>query len=401
LALLHDGRRARVARSFLGLCGMVLGAGCFADPTPASPDEGTGDVSSTSSDGLGTTHAATDETTAASTDDGGQQTTTSADTRADTTIATDTSTGTSGDAESDAESSDDGTSTGLVDACGNDAIDLDEACDGDMLGDGTCGSLGYLPGRLACNVDCTFDTSGCAPPPADMVFVEGGQFEMGTTNFAEEQPVRDVLVDPFFIHTTEVTTEAFTECVMDGSCDTPTPSVGAAFIEECNYLDPERQQHPINCVTLDLAIQYCEWLGMRLPTEAEWEKAAHGPEVTTFPWGDAPAPSCANTIMGDGGSGCGVGSTWPVGSREDGESFYGGLDMAGNVWEWVSDWYGTYDLGALDNPVGPATGAFRILRGGGWYHMAAADFTTTHRHEVDPMLADPFIGFRCVLPADP
>lgn len=289
----------------------------------------------------------------------------------------------------------DDTSTGLVEACGDTIADPDEDCDSTDLDEATCESLGFVSGELACAADCTFDTDNCAAATDGMVFVQGGTFAMGSNDAAEEQPIRNVELDGFFIDATEVTTAAFTECVDATFC--APPGTGGA----CNYGNAVHADHPINCVSLDLATTYCEWAGKTLPTEAQWEKAAHGPTYSMFPWGDTPGPSCDNTIMGGAmGLGCGANTTAPVGSRPTGATTIGGLDMAGNVWEWVSDWYGPYNDADLDNPTGPATGTQRIVRGGGWFHQNAADFTTTHRHELNPTIADQFIGFRCVLVAD-
>lgn len=391
-------------------CLAVLTTGCFEDPADfeeqeqddGSDDDGTTGSTPATGDttGAGPGEDTTTDSTVdpASSSDGAalEDSTTAVADGSSTSDDPDSTDGSGSGSESGGSSSEE---TGPAVECGNDLPEAGEACDGAELQGASCGELGFLSGALACNDQCEFDISSCTPPPDDMFFVASGTFEMGTTDYPEESPVRDVELGPYFIDDTEVTTEDFIACVDATGCDVPIPSEGAFFIEQCNYDNKDRLQHPINCVTWELANQYCAWAGKRLPTEAEWEKAAHGVAVTTYPWGDAPAPDCTNTIMNDGGPGCMDTSTWEVGSRPEWESPYGPVDMAGNVWEWVSDWYGAYDGMDLENPTGPLIGTERVLRGGGWFHSASSDFTTTHRHEIESDIADPFIGFRCVVSA--
>ena len=129
-------------------------------------------------------------------------------------------------------------------------------------------------------------------------------------------------------------------------------------------------------VTWHGAASYCEWAGGRLPTEAEWEYAARGPESNLYPWGNAP-PSCELANYGD----CSRVAV-QVGSRPAGASWCGALDMAGNVWEWVNDWFGTYSGLLQENPAGPASGEVPVLRGGGW-HSPRWELRAAYRqHEV-------------------
>jgi len=359
--------------ALVGLAASLGGVGCFGE-SPSVPEDTEG--SSSTGDGGSTTGpgpvASSDETGTGSTGSTGS---TGAD---DTTTATTASTSTGDD------------TTGEPAECGNGVAEADEACDGvDWQGE-TCETLGYLPGRLACTKACEFDVTGCTPP--DMALVPGGAFEMGSLASPDEQPIRTVELSPFYVDLRETTVAEFGDCVAAGACDAITVEPG------CNYGVAGREDHPVNCVDWADADAYCTWAGggaKRLPTEAEWEKAARGTDVRTFPWGNAPLPNCDYVIMDDGGLGCGQDSTWVVGSRPMGASAYGALDMAGNVWEWVSDWHAPYDPGATVDPVGPVAGVMRVLRGGGWYHASAGAFTTTHRHPVAADLADAHIGIRC------
>ena len=188
------------------------------------------------------------------------------------------------------------------------------------------------------------------------VHVPAGEFEMGsTTGDNDEQPVHRVYLDEYWIGQTEVTNAQYALCVSAGGCTAPSNSRW----QDSNYRD-----HPVTHVDWDRARAYCAWAGVRLPTEAEWEKAARGTDGRIYPWGNsAPDDRFANY-------GNIIDGTTPVGNYPEGASPYGALDMAGNVWEWVNDWYDSdyYSQSPSENPQGPATGESRVLRGGAWVY---------------------------------
>ncbi len=286
-----------------------------------------------------------------------------------------------------------GGDTGPVLGCGNGILEPGEQCDGEDLGQATCVNVLGYGGQLSCSAACTFDIIDCFPP--GMTLIPGGSFEMGSDAYADdERPARKVKLDPFFIDTTEVTVADYAACAQAFECTLPAQGFN------CNWAVPGRDDHPINCVSWMQAEAYCGWVGgmhpKRLPTEAEWEKAARGDDARLYPWGDEPAPSCTHVIMyPDGiGGGCGQFSSYPVGSRPLGSSPYGVHDMAGNVWNWVADWYGVYDVFESENPLGPPSGQYRIIRGGGW---ATSDINWFRASARNPSYSNgnANIGFRC------
>jgi formylglycine-generating enzyme required for sulfatase activity len=211
----------------------------------------------------------------------------------------------------------------------------------------------------------------------------------------DEKPYHEVNLDAFEIDKYEVTAGEYKACVDAGSCTATNASTGSA----CNYGVSGKESHPIDCVHWDKAKAYCEWAGKRLPTEAEWEKAARGTDGRKYPWGND-SPDCEHAVMEDssaGGNGCGTGGTMPVGSKPKGVSPYGAEDMVGNVWEWVGDWYdwSYYASSPKDNPKGPGSGEDRVWRGGSWLYSRPGDLRASRRAWYGP--GDWWFcgGFRC------
>jgi formylglycine-generating enzyme required for sulfatase activity len=248
--------------------------------------------------------------------------------------------------------------------------------------------------------------------PPNMVAVPGGAFQRGATDaeiddatlsciqeredgqcfrewFTDAQPVEDITLSPFFIDVTEVTNLAYAECVAAGVCSAPE---NTEF-----YDDPAFGQHPVVYVNYDQAVQYCGWTGKRLPTEAEWEKAARYDPATgdeyRYPWGNSFEVGVANTLS------AGQGGLTAVQAFPGDLSPNGVLGMAGNASEWVQDWYfGNYDgLGTL-NPVRlgsqPLPEPYRVARGGN-FGAIAAFARAAHRLDVRPELDFAWLSFRC------
>lgn len=236
--------------------------------------------------------------------------------------------------------------------------------------------------------------------PDGMVLVPAGSFRMGSESGEDdEKPVHEVYVSGFFIDTYEVTVSQYEACVRAGGCSMPkkTHENGGYY----NYGASGRGKHPINGVDWNQAVTYCRWAKKRLPTEAEWEKAARGTDGRKYPWGNE-EPSCRYAVMDEGNdeNGCGEERTWEVGSKPAGVSPYGAHDMSGNVWEWVSDWYDKDYYASLPgrDPKGPARGSYRVIRGGSWNLAGGYLRGATRNFYFGPSFAGTgyFLGFRCV-----
>ncbi len=212
----------------------------------------------------------------------------------------------------------------------------------------------------------------------------------------DAQPVHVVMLESFYIDQFEVTNAQYQACVLDsGYCDLP--------LDLRIYLNPEYSNHPVVFVTWDMANDFCEWRDGRLPTEAEWERTSRGEQTQSYPWGNNMSDdianfcdsNCQNVWMSNLYDDYYV-KTAPVGSYEEGKSSYGAYDMAGNVWEWVSDWYKDdyYQNSPANNPLGPKDGLYRVLRGGSWFDPLNYLYSY-RRSQALPATSSGYIGFRC------
>ena len=241
-----------------------------------------------------------------------------------------------------------------------------------------------------------------------MCLVPAGPFLMGCNSAVDqdcefdETPLHEVTLSAYWIDKYEVTVDEYKKCVDAAACFEPyncvddEPHLGDIM---CSWGVPGRELHPVHHLGVEDAKDYCAWAGKRLPTEAEWEKAARGTDGRKYPWGIAPA-SCEYAVMMevDGAPGCGEGHTMPVGSKPAGASPYGVMDMAGNVWEFVHDWYREdyYAISPGIDPLGPASGAVRVIRGGGFNYNELPLRTSDRDRGNYYDTRDVNLGFRCV-----
>ena len=225
--------------------------------------------------------------------------------------------------------------------------------------------------------------------PADgmtMLYIPAGEFKMGSNGGDnDEKPIHTVYLDAYWMDETEVTNAMYAKCVSAGECDQP----GGSYYGDSSYTN-----HPVVYVDWNDAQNYCRWTGGKLPTEAEWEKAARsGLEEKDYPWGDANPVCTQGAENGAQFADC-RGDTKPVGGFS--ANGYGLFDMSGNVREWVSDWYdgGYYAISPSSNPVGPSSGKNRVLRGGSW-NSYNFNLRSAYRNWTNPAITDDDGGFRC------
>jgi formylglycine-generating enzyme required for sulfatase activity len=246
-----------------------------------------------------------------------------------------------------------------------------------------------------------------APPPATSIvqddfvdsrgvpmrLVPAGIFIMGSDNAAgpaDQKPLHMVNLDTYYIDKYEVTNANYKACVDAGICRLP-----AQFDSQTHasyFGNSQFDNYPVIYVDWNMSKAYCEWRGTRLPTEAEWEKAARGTDGRTYPWGNT-----ENNCEKANHMGC-VGDTSRVGSYEAGKSPYGVYDMVGNIWEWMADFYDASYYGLLPqnvlDPLGPNNGETHAMRGTSW-HPYDYEVKVTRRGNRFPTELSNIFGFRC------
>jgi serine/threonine-protein kinase len=251
-----------------------------------------------------------------------------------------------------------------------------------------------------------------------LLYVPAGEFLMGASEddqsaWEDEVPQHTVYLDPFWIDQTEVTNAMYAAFLTDrgnqregGAYWLDADSDDVLIVQNGDQWQPKDgyADHPVLEVTWYGARAYCDWAGRRLPSEAEWEKAARGTDGRKRPWGNSMPTSGAEGCKYEwaGGTDCGAMGPIPVGSLPLGTSPYNAMDMGGNVREWVQDLYGEnyYAISVLDNPKGPSSGSYRVLRGGGWKYGNAWT-RTTKRYSANPITSDNYTGFRCAADVAP
>lgn len=227
--------------------------------------------------------------------------------------------------------------------------------------------------------------------PENMTFIPAGSFLMGSaTGQLDEQPEHEVRLDAFFLDTYEVSNADFRACQADGGCEAPV--LTNAFTRQNYYNDPAFANYPVIGVRWTHANAYCQWAGKRLPTEAEWEYAASGPDNFTWPWGNEFDPALSAASAPD---------TQPVDEYPDGASPFGIFNMAGNVNEWVLDTYDPtfYANSPAENPLNETSGN-RIYRGGSFSNTDGSFYTTSRRYNKSISTFDVDLGFRCAQEID-
>ena len=308
--------------------------------------------------------------------------------------------------------------------------DLDGDGDLDIFiahGDQANDNGGGIPNRVWLNEMIVSSTSPHFPHSDGqnmMVLVPSGSFQMGSTDteianalelcrehyhicnqwfYERESPQHTVSLADFWIDQTEVTNTQYRLCVESGICPAPTTCKKGTP----TFDDPNKANHPVVCVNWEEGQSYCQWMGTRLPTEAEWEYAFRGEVGSIYPWGNEFNGSDLNYCdvncsqpHADGRFDDGYPLTAPVGSYPQGVSWIEVLDMGGNISEWVADWYGDYSPGAVANPLGQSTGTEKLLKGCSWFSHPTY-CRGALRASVDPDTRFDHLGFRCATSVDP
>lgn len=267
-----------------------------------------------------------------------------------------------------------------------------------------------VPTNTAQSTPLSIETTIRESDGMTMAQIPAGSFTMGSDHGeSDESPMHDVYLDSFLIDTTEITNGMYSMCVQAGSCKPPLQT--DSYTRPSYYGDPKYAEYPVIYVDWSMADAYCQWAGGHLPTEAQWEKAASGGDDRLYPWGDdwdvdqrkrlnfadGNNPETTSDItLNDG-----FRDSAPVGSFPSGMSPYGIYDLAGNLWEWVADWYDPayYSYSPSSNPPGPtgptAEISMRALRGASWVAANQDVFRTSNRNGLDPTSSSESLGFRC------
>jgi iron(II)-dependent oxidoreductase len=264
---------------------------------------------------------------------------------------------------------------------------------------GDIGGLEICDARAALERRPQTDKMGCFVRIPAGAFLQGAQSaDPAGPNYdpaaeADEGPPRRVQLPEYFLQKEEVSVGQFEQCVSAGACAAAEVVPGSGYFT----YGPARPMHPVNGVSWRGATAYCAWVGARLPSESEWEFAARGPDARRYPWGDA-EPTCDHAVLRDfRGRGCGQDSPRQVNDHPKiDETQHMLLHMAGNVWEWVDDWYAEdwYARAPAGSPAGPPSGERRVQRGGGWTDEALT-LRASLRGALDPDARLDDVGFRC------
>lgn len=232
-----------------------------------------------------------------------------------------------------------------------------------------------------------------------MHWIPAGDFTMGSgTESNSRNFAHTVSVNAFYMDVYEVTNAQYEACVTLGECE--PPHYDRTDFRPSYFGNPEFENYPVVYVNWHMAKTFCEWRGARLPTEAEWEKAARGTDGRAYPWGKGISCDHANYDGDPASASFCTGDTSEVGKYERGKSPYGMHDMAGNVFEWVSSLYQPYPYDASDGREDPTRGGSRVIRGGAWSE-GPDDQRVFYRSWVGPDLSETAIGFRCAKDAAP
>jgi formylglycine-generating enzyme required for sulfatase activity len=224
-----------------------------------------------------------------------------------------------------------------------------------------------------------------------LLYVPAGEFTMGLDNdrYETDNPAHKITLSAYWIDRTEVTNDMYEKCVEANVCVPPYSEASGGI--KLYYGNSMFANFPVIHIAWLSASEYCEWVGRRLPTEAQWEKAARGAtDERIYPWGDTePFRDLANF-------GRQVNNMTAVNEQSEGRSPYGALNMAGNVWEWVSDFYDPdyYSKSLSRDPTGPVIGDKRVMRGGSWKDYPST-IRVVHRYADYPLSANSSLGFRC------